>query len=398
MKSQSQGHSNSPFRPGYSRAPLVFGGHVDTIEEFTNVFVNYDIGENQSILISGLRGAGKTSMLGVMQELAESAGWITISDDAGSGLMNRVMNTTIPTILNSVDEATRVRLSGLGVWQFNAAFEYVDRRREVTPLLRSDLIALSEATENRGILILIDEVASGKIRLKELSRFALEVSNAIAAGINIVVAFAGVKIDLDELLNQAHMTFLRRSREIDFRRLSPADTRKVLRETTELGGRRMDLNAEELLVSVTQGYPYLIQLAGDYAWRASPQSESISLADAEAAQVKAIAGVERRVIRRVYQDLSEKDQRFLQAMSVDEGKSKMADISKRMEVTPQYTNQYRIRLIDSGYVHTVEHGYVDFSLPYLRDYVRSVVAAEERPEATAGRPDGWDEFPPPALR
>ncbi len=398
MNSQIHGQSNSPFRPGYSRAPLVFGGHEDAIEEFTNVFENYDIGENQSILISGLRGAGKTSMLGVMQEVAESAGWITISDDAGSGLMKRVMDSTIPNILNSLNEDIRVRLAGLGVWQFNAAFEYVDRRREVAPLLRTDLIAISEATDNRGILILIDEVSSGRTRLKELSRFALEVSSAIAAGINVVVAFAGVKIDLDQLLNQAHMTFLRRSRELDFRRLSPVSTRKVLRETTEVGGRRMDLDAEELLVSVTQGYPYLIQLAGDYAWRASPHLESISLADAEAAQVKAIAEVEKRVIRRVYQDLSEKDQQFLQAMSVDEGKSKMADISKRMEVSPQYTNQYRIRLIDSGYVHMVGHGYVDFSLPYLRDYVRSVVFAGEPLEAQGAQPDGWEEFPPPERK
>lgn len=291
MNSQVYGQSNSPFRPGYSRAPLVFGGYEDTIEEFANVFENYDIGENQSILLSGLRGAGKTSMLGVMQGAAESAGWITISDDAGSGLMKRVMDSTIPNILNSLNEDIRVRLAGLGVWQFNAAFEYVDRRRDVTPLLRTDLIAISEATENRGILILIDEVSSGKTRLKELSRFVLEVSSAIATGINIVVVFAGVKIDLDELLKQAHMTFLRRSRELDFRRLSPVSTRKVLRETTEVGGRRMDLDAEELLVSVTQGYPYLIQLAGDYAWRASPHSGSISLADAEAAQVRAIAEV-----------------------------------------------------------------------------------------------------------
>lgn len=398
MNKQVHARSNSPFRPGYSRAPLVFGGHEDAIEEFANVFENYDIGENQSILISGLRGAGKTSMLGVMQDVAEAAGWITISDDAGSGLMKRVMDSTIPSILNSLDEGTRVRLAGFGIWQFNAAFEFVDRRREVTPLLRTDLIAISEATENRGILILIDEVSSGKTRLKELSRFALEVSSAIAAGINIVVAFAGVKIDLDELLNQAHMTFLRRSRELDFRRLSPVSTRKVLRETTEVGGRRLDLDAEELLVSVTQGYPYLVQLAGDYAWRASPRSENISLAAAEVAQVKAIAEVEKRVIRRVYQDLSEKDQQFLQAMSADDGKSKMADITRRMDVTPQYANQYRIRLINSGYVHMVEHGYVDFSLPYLRDYVRSVVSAGATHEAQGTQPDDWREFPPPERR
>jgi ABC-type transport system involved in cytochrome c biogenesis ATPase subunit len=77
--------SNSPFRPGYSRMPLVFGGHESTIRDFENVFENYDIGENQSVLISGLRGAGKTSMLGTLGDLAEKFGWLTIREDAGAG-------------------------------------------------------------------------------------------------------------------------------------------------------------------------------------------------------------------------------------------------------------------------------------------------------------------------
>ena len=40
--------------------PLVFGGHDEAIAEFENVFANYDLGENQSVLLSGLRGAGPT--------------------------------------------------------------------------------------------------------------------------------------------------------------------------------------------------------------------------------------------------------------------------------------------------------------------------------------------------
>lgn len=55
-------------------------------------------------------------------------------------------------------------------------------------------------------------------------------------------------------------------------------------------------------------------------------------------------------------------EQFLQAMSVDIGKSEMADSLDRMNATSQYANQYRIRLIDSGYVHQIGRGYVDFSL------------------------------------
>lgn len=386
--------SNSPFRPGYSRMPLVFGGHEDAIAEFENVFENYDLGDNQSVLISGLRGAGKTSMLGTLAHLAAARGWVVIRDDAGEGLLGRVMDTTIPTILRSFDRDTRMRLTELGVWSSSASFEYVERPRSITPSLRNDLIAISDATDDCGILVLVDEVATGKTALDELSRFALEISHAIAAGINLVVALAGVKIDLDELLQRPHMTFLRRSRQLDFRRLSPAATRRVLRETTETGGRTLALAAEEHLIATSQGYPYLVQLAGDYAWRNNPEAAIVTLPDAEAAREKAIKEVERRVISRVYQDLSAKDQEFLIAMAQDESRAKMADICQRMGVSRQYGQIYKQRLIDSGYVQSVAHGYVDFSLPYLRDYVRSLVGSSSRP--VEAESIGWEDYPPPS--
>lgn len=262
--------------------PLVFGGHDEAIAEFENVFANYDLGENQSVLLSGLRGAGKTSMLGTLADLAASHGWMVIREDAGEGLLGRVMDTTIPMVLRSFDGATRMRLTELGIWNFNASFEYVERSRSVEPSLRNDLIAISDATENCGILVLVDEVASGKTALDELARFTLEISHAIAAGINLVVVLAGVKIDLDELLQRPHMTFLRRSRQLDFRRLSPAATRRVLHETTETGGRTLVVPAEDDLIATSQGYPYLVQLAGDYARRNQPDANVVTLDDAEA--------------------------------------------------------------------------------------------------------------------
>ncbi|MFT4136271.1 AAA family ATPase [Microbacterium sp.] len=385
----------SPFSPGYGRRPLVFGGHGVEIAELTEVFETADFGENQSVLISGLRGAGKTSMLAQLQDAARANGWLVISDDAGSGLMDRVMETTIPNLLNELAPDSGKRLTSLGIGQLSAQWESVERSRDVRPLLRRDLIALSTVLAERrphsGILITIDEVSSGKARLRELSRFALEISHAIGEGANIMVVFAGIKVDLDALLEHDHTTFLRRSRELDFRRLTPAETRHVLAESIRIGGKTIDEDALDLLVSFSQGYPYLVQLAGDYAWRSSEASPTISLADARAAHGRAITAVERRVISRVFQDLSEMDQRFVQAMAVDFGRTKIADLVQRLGVSDQYVQVYKKRLIESGYVQADGRGHVSFSLPYLGDYVRSM--ASDRPDAD-GR--GWDHHPPPS--
>ncbi|MDJ0376276.1 ATP-binding protein [Cryobacterium sp. PH31-L1] len=391
------GYEPSPFSPGYGRRPLVFGGHETELAELSDVFASLDFGENHSVLISGLRGAGKTSMLAKIQDSALSNGWLVISDDASAGLMDRVMETTIPSLLGGLSPEARARLTGLGIWQFTAHWEYVDRHREVKPLLRRDLVALSttlaESKQPAGILITIDEVSSGKVRLRELSRFALEVSHAISEGANVMVVFAGIKVDLNALVEQEHTTFLRRSRELDFRRLTPRETRHVLSESIRIGGRSITEDALNLLVTFSQGYPYLVQLAGDYAWRGSGTAATIALADAQSAHGRAITAVERRVISRVYQDLSEKDQEFVKAMAVDEGRSRMADIIQRMGVSDQYVQVYKKRLIESGYVQADGRGHVVFSLPYLGDYIRSTTTEAEG----VARADDWDRFPPPAV-
>lgn len=395
MATQDEMPPNSPFTPGYGRQPLVFGGHEEDLDEIVDVFSTFDFGENHSILVSGLRGSGKTSMLTKLHDHARSRDWLLISDDASRGLMDRVMDSTIPRILSDFTPQARQRLSALGVWQFSAEWEYESRGRQVKPLLRHDLIALSEHTDNSGILITIDEVSSGKVRLRELSRFALEVSHALENGANIMIVFAGIKVDLDALLQQEHVTFLRRSKELNFTRLSPPDTQRVLRETIHIGGRFIDADALDLLTRVSQGYPYLVQLLGDYAWRATPWTESISLLDAEVAHQRGVKAVEQRVISRVYDDLSEVDKTFIKAMAEDEDRSKISDIVTRMDVSDQYVQVYKKRLIDSGYVQGDGRGYLRFSLPYLGQYVRSMVI----PTETEGlsRSDGWEDFPPPSL-
>lgn len=390
--------ARSPFTPGYGKQPLVFGGHEALVEELTSVFSSFDFGENHSILISGLRGAGKTSMLGVLQREATENGWFVIADDASTGLMQRITAATIPRLMQELSEGERVRLTGLGVWQFSVSWEREPIRPQPQVLLRDQLVALAQARDNAGILITIDEVSSGKTRLKELSRFALEIQHALAAGANIMVAFAGVKIDLDVLVKQQHLTFLRRSREVDFRLLSPGETRRVLAETIRIGGRSVATGALDALISIAQGYPYLIQLVGDYAWRRNVDADEISLLDAQHAHDRAIKAVTSRVISRVWDDLSERDQHFLRAMAGSGGRRKIAEIVKRMGESDQYVQVYKRRLIDSGYVQSDGHGYVAFSLPYLDQYIRSLDAPERLPvDEGVSVGETWRDYPPPRI-
>lgn len=399
--------SKSPFTPGYGRPPVIFGGRRAELEDLTRVFRDHDFGENQSVLVSGLRGAGKTSMLAELRDSALENWWLTISEDASPGMLGRIRDSHLPALINRLTVPQRTRLAGLGLWHFSAEFTVEDVRRPISPLLRTDLVALTEITDNAGLLITIDEVATGRTDKDEIRTLALEISHAIAEGANIMVVYAGVKIDLDDLIRQEHLTFLRRSRRIDFRRLSPSETRRVLAETTATGGRTITDDALDLMLSVSQGYPYLVQLLGDYAWRHDPEADEIGIDAARSARSRGVHAIQERVVSRVYDDLSETDRIFVRALAAIGDRAKMAEVISGMRelsaavgrdpsvVTPQYAQQYRSRLVDSGYVESHGHGYVRFSLPYLGDYIRAMGADGQE---TDGSPaDDWDRFPPPPL-
>jgi Mn-dependent DtxR family transcriptional regulator len=54
----------------------------------------------------------------------------------------------------------------------------------------------------------------------------------------------------------------------------------------------------------------------------------------------------------------------------------MADIQERLGVDESYVSQYRLRLIAAELIEPTKRGYVDFALPYLREYLRDEAAAE----------------------
>ena len=69
--------------------------------------------------------------------------------------------------------------------------------------------------------------------------------------------------------------------------------------------------------------------------------------------------------------LSEKDIEFLKAMSLDDKESAISDIGERLNVNSAYVQRYKKRLLQSGVIDNERRGYVDFAVPYLREYLLS---------------------------
>ncbi|HEY8717124.1 hypothetical protein [Pengzhenrongella sp.] len=76
-------------------------------------------------------------------------------------------------------------------------------------------------------------------------------------------------------------------------------------------------------------------------------------------------------------DLSAVDRTYLLAMSHDSGCSHTGTVAERMGESAYYASVYRSRLIDAGIIEAAGRGYVDFTIPYLREYLREHAARYE---------------------
>ena len=228
-----------------------------------------------------------------------------------------------------------------------------------------------------GLLITLDELHYA--HMDEIVEFGTTIQHLVREDREIAVAMAGIPGAVKPLLaadeGRNPVTFLRRANRIETGMVSIEEVRMALKETTVQVGVSWTPDALEVASKATGGYPFMIQLVGQHAFR----NLTDNVIDEEAVS-HGIGTARRKLGQLVHEpslaDLSEVDRTFLTAMSLDDGPSRMSDISARMGVDAQYAGTYRKRLIDAEMIRPTSHGYVDYELPYMREYLRSHHAAD----------------------
>lgn len=316
-------------------------------------------------------------MLNAIEDAAKEQGWVMVSETAAPGLVGRLTQSRLPELLRAFDPAAvRRRLTGftLPLKGGGATWETIESH-VVKADLRSQINLLTDllAENQTGLLITLDEIHRNQI--DELRELAAIVQHAFREDRELAFAAAGLSSSISDLLNDEVLTFLRRADRYHLGTVELEEVRRALNEPIEEAGRRVAPEALEAMIAGTQGYPFLIQLVGSHCWRVNRRAAEISLADAETG----IASAGRRLGSLVHapalEGLSDIDKSFLLAMSKDDGQSKMADLAERLDVNKKYAGIYRRRLIDAELIEPTKHGHVDFTLPFLRDYLREHAAA-----------------------
>ena len=367
----------NPFKPTFGATPPLLAGRDELITEFTDALLDGPGASGRATLYTGARGAGKTVMLNAIEEEAKTRGWVVVSETATPDLVSRLTHSRLPELLRQFDpKVVRQRLTGIDLplkgggvtWEtLEAHVVRADLRSQIN--LLTDLLAENET----GLLISLDEVHISQI--DELRELATVIQHTFREERDVAFAAAGLPSSISDLLNDDVLTFLRRADRYPLAAVELDEVRRALETPIRAFGREVPDDALEVMVEGTQGYPFLIQLVGAQCWRVNREAKEISLADAETGVVNARRRLGALVHEPALGDLSDVDKSFLLAMSKDDGRSSIADIAERLETDTKYAGIYRLRLIDAELIQPAGRGYVDFTLPYLRDYLREHAVA-----------------------
>jgi hypothetical protein len=358
----------NPFKPSFGVVPSRIVGRDAMISSYLKSLDNPPGDPVRTTIFTGPRGMGKTVILNEVADEAAAQGWIAVNVSLNSEMLENIIDEIHRLSDHILAKKSNTHVSGLTAVGFGINFasskdetssvSWRGRMTEILEQLKEDEI---------GLLLCIDEVHGGS---QELQIVASAYQIFVAAGYNIALAMAGLPQAVSDLLNDKVITFLRRANREKLEAVSIEDVKAALISTIKENGREIEPDALIEAANATEGYPFLIQAVGYYAWLQNEDAHTITTSDVALGIASARRQMETAVLETALADISEKDREFVYAMALDSGPSRLRDIAERMSVDANYASTYRRRLISEEIIKPAEYGYVDFAIPYLREYLQ----------------------------
>jgi len=370
----------NPFHPSFGVSPPLLVGRDSLIQLVDEAITEGAGSPARATLYTGPRGAGKTVLLNAVESKVQGRRWEVVRETAIPGFVDRLVQQHLPVLLRKLDpKAVRRRLSRISIPLGPLGPAGIDWTTVDAHIVRAGLRSQIEmvtdllADEGRGLLLTLDEVHRDAI--DELRLLGATVQHAFREERAFIFVGAGLASAVKDVVNDRPLTFLRRADHHHLGAVGHSDVAQAIKDPIQEAGRSVSDDALSVMVDGTGGYPFLIQLVAYRTWAVQPSSEVITAAHAHEGVEQARRRLGSLIHEPALADASDVDRTFLLAMAKDDGPSKMSDIQQRLRVNESYVSQYRLRLIATELIEPKGHGYVDFALPYMREYLRDEAAA-----------------------
>ena len=357
----------------------------------------------------GPRGSGKTSLLRHVQHRAEEAGAGTVWVTAGAEPLAAALGEELLRAADrwAPEHRGRVRdamgqlavTAGAGVpgvasvqatWhgQATAAAAATSSPRQSTVRAFEDLIvAVHQGAHDAGrtgLVLFVDEIqAADPLGLRILA-YAWAHFQAERPDLPAAVFAAGLP-DSVAVINEAVSNTERLAyRQLD--RLSYDATLLALAGPARSLGVTWQAAALDRAAGYAGGYPHLVQLVADNAWKHASLPDpggAITEEHVDAAITSAAADITQLYDARLAK-IRPSELRLVQALAqLGDGPARRADIAARMNVPTDAIGVARARLIGAGIITTADHGTLEFTIPGFAAHVRDHFNLPPTPPAPA---------------
>lgn len=385
---------DNPYTPNAGASPPALVGRDQELKAFQVLLARLLRGRtDQSMLITGLRGVGKTVLLTRFSELAREGGWTTVEAEItkNTDFGDRMANLGRRALLQlaprdrwkeraaraaSVLRSFQVTLSPDGA--VTAGFD-VDPAEGLADSghLDEDLtdvfVALGEAAQEQGsgVVFLVDEVQF--LDGPEFEALIAALHKCVQRGLPITLVGAGLP-QLPRLTGEAKSYAERLFKFPEIGRLSDDQARAALAQPAEGLGLHFEPDALDAVVRFTEGYPYFLQEYGNTLWDQIEESP-VTMADVSRAQGAVEAKLDGGFFRVRIERTTDLEQRYLRAMAELGPEPQAArDVATLLGRTSQQVGPIRARLIDKGLLYTPGHGLAAFTVPQFDRFMRRTYA------------------------
>ena len=384
----------NPYAPGAGQRPPELAGRDAELAGFDVLLERVANGRpERSVVLTGLRGVGKTVLLNALRSSAVRRGW-------GTGKLEARPDQTVRRPLAAALHLAVRELSGrnpdeaqhvLGVlksfaqrdagakgrqWQPGIDVAAVPGRADSGDIeidvveLFTDLAGLA-GDSGHGIALFIDEMQDlGPADVSALCAACHEVSQQ---GLPLVVVGAGLP-HLPTVLSasKSYSERLFRYARIDRLDRSAHDAALVVPARDE--GADFTPDALEAMYTATGGYPYFVQAYGKVAWDVAPGSP-ITAADVAVAAPEAEAELAVGFFGSRYERATPAEREYLRAMADVGGETidavPTAAVAESLGRPPQSLSPARDGLLKKGLVYSGQRGRIAFTVPHFGRYLRT---------------------------
>jgi hypothetical protein len=346
----------------------------------------------RSFILHGLRGTGKTVLLGKIRQDAEARGLHAVRIEAPEGRsLPALLAAPLRALLLKLDRLESAKLGARKALRALASFAKlkvsysdIEVTLDVEPEkgvadsgdlevdLTELLMAVGEAAKERdtAVILAIDEIQY--VRDSEMAALIAALHAVAQAQLPVAMVAAG----LPQLLGQMGRAKSYAERLFEFvevARLDPGAAHNAIVLPIEREGEEIEGPAVKAIIAQTQGYPYFLQEWGKHAWDLAFASP-ITLQDVENATVTALAELDASFFRVRFDRLTPTEKRYMRAMAgLGPGPHRSGDIADVLGKQVTQLAPIRNSLIKKGMLYSPAHGDTAFTVPMFDEFMKRIM-------------------------